>query len=55
MRARREIIGSLYAMFPVGGSDKQIQIFDAHNCDDTMIATLVRKELTVEDKAVRQP
>lgn len=28
MRARREIIGSLYAMFPVGASEKQIRIYD---------------------------
>lgn len=56
MRAKREIIGSLQAMFPVGGSGKQIKIFDAHNSDDTMIANLVRSEgnPSVEDKAVNE-
>jgi hypothetical protein len=43
-------------MFPVGGSEKQIQVFDAHNSDDTMMANLVRREgdPPAEDKAVNE-
>jgi Zn-dependent metalloprotease len=43
MRARREVIGSLSAMFPMA-SDKQTNIYDAHHSDDERTATLVRKE-----------
>jgi Zn-dependent metalloprotease len=56
MRARREVIGSLSAMFPVGGSDKQVYIFDAHNSDDTRTAALVRRQgdSPVQDKTVNE-
>lgn len=56
IRAKREMIGSLQGMFTVGGAGKQIQIFDAHNTDDTMIANVVRREgdPPLQDKAVNE-
>jgi hypothetical protein len=44
LRAQRNIIGSLLAMFPTAGSGKQRYIFDAHNDTDVSTSRLVIKE-----------
>jgi Zn-dependent metalloprotease len=48
-RARRDILGSLPALFPTGGSGKQRYVFDAHNDTDISKSTLLRKEGDSED------
>lgn len=45
MRARREVIGSLSAMFPMAaGTGKQRTVYDAKHSDDEIAAIVVRKE-----------
>lgn len=44
LRAKREVIGSLSAMFPLAGDKEDKNVYDAHNSDDERTSTLVRKE-----------